>query len=1350
MFTSIKRAHWLLASLAIFALGLAYGAFADDRNLLRDNAADPYVFILLDTSGSMNWAIGDYLPTLRADDPTSKMYQAKDALYQVVESLEDIHFGFTTFNQDDFRVRRKHWAYRALNEGIVVLRDPVTNEPVLTVPERGDVHIFGRAQECYDENPWVYIGCDSNNPARMWDDWEKRRVELYAKFGTTASIGDTDSYYIRGRRDVNDNDYRFQVTFQLLSGDYGDNIMRVRVIVRNTNKSSFFSYKDIDFQIVPESDQGFITWDLGPARKEINNREGFFEDDARETFVNSTCDGWEGNDDTWQDDYESVSFRLPSPNNPGIMEYGDVIPLNWDDKNRLKILDRLAPNRVIPGTDPTDSSFEPDFRIAPYITDNRVNSKLSIIQDLRVGQSSSVTEDPIVPLIIPRGSTPLGNSLEDFTEWYEGPNGDDGWEAMATTEDESFQCRNVYVLMLTDGNETCGSDAPAAATYLREEYGVRTYVIGFGLEGSDGGDTLDDIALAGGTLAPFRPQSADELVETLQSIFNNIRPDVSTFASAAVPSVQTNVSDKIVLSTFTPVKQSSVWSGRMDAYLSPLPLDADGRPVRDRLCGSTRNTACRLWDGGEELMDQSLEEAELDASLLVAGDDPVGLAVDQRRLFYSPVIGSASAVPQARRYFWHDDADAVGLWEDLIFGLGIPSDPAPSAAYDAAKVRAQDVLVDTYRVKHDTIEIRQPDGSFITEPIDFVLGDIFHSDPIVVDRPNDFKLFSIDKETNGKPCDDNADPNPGYRCFFEKHLYRRKMLIAGSNDGQVHAFDAGIMREVNNAGDIEREFDNGTGREIFSFIPRVAMDDVRDLSEEIDESGHRFIVDGRLVPGDVFIDPLHSGTPSADEREWRTVTVAGMREGGRAIYAMDITQPDDLTNGIESGYDLNNIPEPLSGTDGSASDFVPSCINGGAECGTLPFPAMLWEFTDLSDEDPNGTPGDGFPDLGDTWSIPNIGLIKVDDGTNEVDRWVAVFGGGIDPEHVNTVERPGLVGNYLYMVDIETGDVLYKRAVDGAVPSAPAIVDRNSDLYLDYIYVGTTAGSMYKVDLTGTPPVLDAITGRIEPGVNDVWEPFAIFDTDGRPIFYPPAVVNVADRGVVALAFGTGDREDLWREDSNQTGRFYVVVDDFYTAASGGLPLDVDDLDELDFEDSGFDFTVNRLKNGNGWWVDLRESERQIANVFSLSGITIFSTYEPADPDTGTTTGGDNFCTETGDSRIYVVFTTTGAAVRPSGHYTTIGGFLTGIFTKLGQTQNDPDDDTPGSPGSDPDDPAAQTGDVLTDELREIRDSLKDLFPDLCRFGNFTINIYTQEQNTGQIFIAPVPICTVQHNWRDT
>src|SRR5262249_32704329 len=118
----------------------------------------------------------------------------------------------------------------------------------------------------------------------------------------------------------------------------------------------------------------------------------------------------------------------------------------------------------------------------------------------------------------------------------------------------------------------------------------------------------------------------------------------------------------------------------------------------------------------------------------------------------------------------------------------------------------------------------------------------------------------------------------------------------------------------------------------------------------------------------------------------------------------------------------------------ASSATVPTCLdisnNTVSGCGTLPFPSVLWEFTDSVngaqlDEDSNG-----YPDLGQTWSVPTVGRIKVIEGGKQVDKFVAIFGGGMDADNKTSPKR----GNWLYIVDVETGQAIYKRDVQPVAP----------------------------------------------------------------------------------------------------------------------------------------------------------------------------------------------------------------------------------------------------------------------------------------------------------------------------
>ena len=102
---------------------------ADDRDILRESTTKPYLFVILDTSGSMNWApkctaaqvtagdcdyhceTGDCATPRDGDDPASKFRQAREALYEVLSTVEDIDLGFATYNADNLAATNKHWLY---------------------------------------------------------------------------------------------------------------------------------------------------------------------------------------------------------------------------------------------------------------------------------------------------------------------------------------------------------------------------------------------------------------------------------------------------------------------------------------------------------------------------------------------------------------------------------------------------------------------------------------------------------------------------------------------------------------------------------------------------------------------------------------------------------------------------------------------------------------------------------------------------------------------------------------------------------------------------------------------------------------------------------------------------------------------------------------------------------------------------------------------------------------------------------------------------------------------------------------------------------------------------------------
>lgn len=87
--------------------------WTDDRDLLRFDTSKPYLFLILDTSASMALQMGpgEVWSPGGPDNPDSRLFQAKQALYDVFKNVNDLHFGFASYNQDSLRATQKHWLY---------------------------------------------------------------------------------------------------------------------------------------------------------------------------------------------------------------------------------------------------------------------------------------------------------------------------------------------------------------------------------------------------------------------------------------------------------------------------------------------------------------------------------------------------------------------------------------------------------------------------------------------------------------------------------------------------------------------------------------------------------------------------------------------------------------------------------------------------------------------------------------------------------------------------------------------------------------------------------------------------------------------------------------------------------------------------------------------------------------------------------------------------------------------------------------------------------------------------------------------------------------------------------------
>jgi len=207
--------------------------------------------------------------------------------------------------------------------------------------------------------------------------------------------------------------------------------------------------------------------------------------------------------------------------------------------------------------------------------------------------------------------------------------------------------------------------------------------------------------------------------------------------------------------------------------------------------------------------------------------------------------------------------DARSAWDRTIYC-------AVSSGEDLTRL---DFSVDNVSILAPLLQDVNNDNQGLIEFIqgedrDWKLGDINHSNPVVVGPP-----------------DGDADlMGDGYEDFVDAWEDRPKFVYVGANDGMLHCFDL------------------ETGSELWAFIPYNLIPKLRNMWSVDATTQARYFhrdvyVDGTPSVADVYIDVSGSG------REWRTILVCGQGPGqgstvaggitGNFYFALDITDPDD-------------------------------------------------------------------------------------------------------------------------------------------------------------------------------------------------------------------------------------------------------------------------------------------------------------------------------------------------------------------------------------------------------------------------------------------------------------------------
>ena len=715
---------------------------------------------------------------------------------------------------------------------------------------------------------------------------------------------------------------------------------------------------------------------------------------------------------------------------------------------------------------------------------------------------------------IGQGGAPLAASLEEAKRFF---------KESVNPFDLAMACRRKFIIFITDGEDTyaCSGNGSENQPFMyrrrmltvqraKELYdaGIKVFVIGVGETLSPLKNTLNWIAKYGGTDNPFEMNSGDpdsyditkygsactttnpntnpenyplsgyafkaanisQMKKAIETITINIHE--KSYDSNTPISLTNRVVDKdiVYLSSFIP-NNTPCWKGSLKAYSlnedGLLPVDEDGNPLNSRL----------IWDASENLNH---------------------ISPDGRKI-YTDVDGELKSFSYAN--LTNEDLD-VSLSSDK-----------------------QDLINHIRGI--DAFDLDQDGGK--TETREWKLGDIFHSNAVIVGEPSPFF------EDQGFS---------GTHEFYQEKKDRMKVIIIGANDGMLHAFNV------------------ANGDEKWAFIPNSLLKNLKFMV-----SAHTFYVDSSPKVADVWFYSTPTDTTKSGD-EWKTILICGLRKGGKAYFALDIT--DTFT------------------------------------------PKYLWEFPKPKDYAI-------LSKMGQSWSEPAIGRIKIELGGELYERWVAFFGGGFD--------YTDNLGKSFYIIDIKSGEIIKEfseiEGMNYSLAAPPTAVDTNSDGYVDKVYIGDLGGQMWIFDLSFDEK------NKIS---NSQWTGKRLFiapnsDVERHRIFYQPVVAF--DRfSTPWIYFGTGDREhphDLL----NPAERFYAVED----SGRGNYPRK--EMDLLDVTTSN-EFTPT---SKDGWFLQMekskQKSEKVLAKPAVFKKLVYFTTYSY--------TATENPCSIVGEGKLYVVEYLSGA-----------------------------------------------------------------------------------------------------------
>jgi type IV pilus assembly protein PilY1 len=526
-------------------------------------------------------------------------------------------------------------------------------------------------------------------------------------------------------------------------------------------------------------------------------------------------------------------------------------------------------------------------------------------------------------------------------------------------------------------------------------------------------------------------------------------------------------------------------------------------------------------------------------------------------------------------------------------------------AFQAANISRSDLGASTDAQRDAIVGYIRGDSTY--NPDNWKLGDIFHSNIISVGTPSAYFNDTRDssKDSNGR----NA-----FAAFRAAASNQRtsangkRVLIAGANDGQFHAFKA------------------SDGSEYWSFVPPNLMPKLQYLAHSSNPTNlyHQYLADGPVVVSDAWVGSGDGKSKSANN--WITLAILSV---GRNDNIYDNTTAVNSTNYWSSSTSCDS---------GFSSTY--DNVNAPYYCGYYAFdftdtlnPAFKWRLSGLTTST--------APYLGEPWGKMAIGKVII--SGNE--KWVGFIGGGYN--YCNGSNCSDNRGKGFFVVDLSNGNIIWSSTgMTYSIPASPAMADTDADGFIDTVYVGDLGGNMWRFNLCTQAQGTSCTTAD--------WTGGKLYNASGEGPIYTSITGAKDTVGNFWVYWGTGDKVNPI---SATGGNFYAVKDNdrssTYTLSS---------LKNISSSSATFNPSSDTSKDG--WYINLPNAgEKVLADPIVFGGAIYFSTYTPY--------LGTDQCLAAGTGTLYGINYITGSSVSGVSTNRVIGagtGLATSPIVSIGPT----------------------------------------------------------------------------------